>query len=315
MEIADKWKDYEIIDMANGEKLERWKNVSLIRPDPQIIWKEKTYPEKWKKADARYERSSSGGGAWNYKKNLPKSWQVQYKNLTFNIKPMGFKHTGLFPEQAVNWDWMIGKIKNANRPIKVLNLFAYTGGATVACLSAGAEVCHVDSSKGMTEWAKENVISSGLQDKKVRFLIDDVVKFVNREIRRGNKYDAIIMDPPSYGRGKNGEVWSFENNIADLISLCMEVLSDRPLFFLINSYTTGTSSQVLENLLRLNFNKKYKNYETKNRNNTEQNNTKKFNSKVKLKGVFSHGEIGLPMKDSNIILPCGIYGRWEEVQQ
>ena len=286
MNIANDWKDYEILDMANGEKLERWGNIYLIRPDPQIIWKDKSYPNKWGQANARYNRSNTGGGAWEYKKRLPESWQIKYKNLTFNIKPMGFKHTGLFPEQAVNWDWMIKKIKDSKREINVLNLFAYTGGATVACLSAGASVCHVDSSKGMTTWAKENVESSGLRDRPVRFIIDDVVKFVQREIRRGRKYDAIIMDPPSYGRGKNGEVWQFENNIADLVELCTKVLSDDPLFFLINSYTTGISSKVLENLLYLNM----KNY----------------------KGTISSGEIGLPMKDSKLVLPCGIYGRWEK---
>ena len=286
MNIANEWKDYEIIDMANGEKLERWGNIKLIRPDPQIIWKTKSFPNEWKNANAKYNRSNTGGGAWEYKKRLPESWQVKYKNLTFNIKPMGFKHTGLFPEQAVNWDWMINKIQQSKRNIKVLNLFAYTGGATVACLSAGASVCHVDSSKGMTTWAKENVESSGLREKPVRFIIDDVVKFVQREIRRGNKYDAIVMDPPSYGRGKNGEVWQFENNIADLVELCMQVLSDDPLFFLINSYTTGISSRVLDNLLELNM----KNH----------------------KGKITSGEIGLPMKNSNLVLPCGIYGRWEK---
>lgn len=285
MNIANEWKDYEIIDMASGEKLERWGNIKLIRPDPQIIWKNKSIPSEWKSANARYNRSSTGGGAWEYSKRLPESWQVKYKNLTFNIKPMGFKHTGLFPEQAVNWDWMINKIKQSKRDIKVLNLFAYTGGATVACLSAGASVCHVDSSKGMTTWAKENVESSGLREKPVRFIIDDVVKFVQREIRRGNKYDAIIMDPPSYGRGKNGEVWQFENNIADLVELCTQVLSDNPLFFLINSYTTGISSKVLANLLELNM--------------------KRYNGKI------TSGEIGLPMKNSKLVLPCGIYGRWE----
>lgn len=201
MNIATNWKDYEILDMANGEKLERWGGYTLIRPDPQIIWKNQSFPAKWKKANATYTRSKTGGGAWSYKTKLPSAWQVKYKNLVFNIKPMGFKHTGLFPEQAVNWDWMINKIKNAKRSIKVLNLFAYTGGATVACLYAGASVCHVDSSKGMVAWAKENVTSSKLQDKPVRYIVDDVVKFVQREIRRGNKYDAIIMDPPSYGRG------------------------------------------------------------------------------------------------------------------
>ena len=285
MKLANNWKDYEIIDMANGEKLERWKDVVLVRPDPQIIWKDKSFPEKWNKVNARYNRSNTGGGNWEYNKKMPSSWEIKYKNLTFNIKPMGFKHTGLFPEQAVNWDWMIDKIKQSNREIKVLNLFAYTGGATVACLSAGASVCHVDSSKGMVSWAKENVISSGLQDRPVRYIIDDVVKFVNREIRRGNKYDAIIMDPPSYGRGTNGEVWKFEENIYDLIELCTKVLSDNPLFFLINSYTTGISSTVLENILRLNI---------------------KHHG-----GIFSNGEIGIPMSNSNLVLPCGIYGRWE----
>ncbi len=286
MEIARDWKDYEILDMANGEKLEVWKNVCLIRPDPQIIWQDKTYPELWKTAHARYHRSNSGGGGWKMEKKIPQNWQVHYKELTFNIKPMGFKHTGLFPEQAVNWDWMIQKIKQENRPIKVLNLFAYTGGATVACLSAGASVCHVDSSKGMTDWAKENVKSSGLSDKPVRFLIDDVVKFVQREIRRGNQYDAIIMDPPSYGRGKNGEVWQFENQIANLVELCEKVLSDNPLFFLINSYTTGISSKVLENILRLKLKRN--------------------------KGKITSGEVGLPMKNSDLVLPCGIFGRWEK---
>lgn len=287
MDVANNWKDYEILDMANGEKLERWGNIILIRPDPQIIWKEKSFPEKWKNANAKYNRSNTGGGNWNFIKPLPKSWQIKYKDLTFNIKPMGFKHTGIFPEQAVNWDWMMNKIRNSNREIKVLNLFAYTGGASVACLKAGASVCHVDSSKGMCEWAKENVASSGLRERPIRFLVDDVVKFVNREIRRGNKYDGIIMDPPSYGRGTNGEVWKFEENIADLVKLCMNVLSDKPLFFLINSYTTGISSQVLENLLRINISKK-------------------------VGGKFSHGEVGLPMTNSKLILPCGIYGRWEE---
>ena len=286
MEVAKDWKDYEILDMSDGEKLERWDNVVLIRPDPQIIWKQKTFPEKWKTANAVYNRSSSGGGGWKYNKKMPQAWQVHYKDLTFNIKPMGFKHTGLFPEQAVNWDWMINKIKSSKRKdINVLNLFAYTGGATVACSYAGAKVCHVDSSKGMVSWAKENIVSSGLEDRPVRFIIDDVTKFVQREIRRGNKYDAIIMDPPSYGRGKNGEVWQFENNIADLVDLCKQVLSDDPLFFLINSYTTGISSKVLENILELNLKMK--------------------------KGKYASGEIGLPMKDSNLVLPCGIFGRWE----
>lgn len=285
MDVARDWKDYEILDMANGEKLERWKNIVLVRPDPQIIWKNKSFPNKWEDVNARYIRSSTGGGNWDFNKKVPANWQIKYKDLTFNIKPMGFKHTGLFPEQAVNWDWMIDKIKYAGREIKVLNLFAYTGGATVACSYAGASVCHVDSSKGMVTWAKENIISSGLEKNPVRYIIDDVVKFVNREIRRENKYDAIIMDPPSYGRGTNGEVWKFEENIADLVELCTRVLSDKPLFFLINSYTTGISSTVLENILKLN---------------------------IKAKGKLSSGELGLPLSDSNLILPCGIYGRWEE---
>ena len=284
MNIANNWNDYKILDMADGQKLERWGEIILARPDPQIIWKEKTYPEKWKNINATYHRSKTGGGAWEYKKKMPNQWQIKYKELTFNIKPMGFKHTGLFPEQAVNWDWMMDKIKKANRDIKVLNLFAYTGGATVACSYAGASVCHVDSSKGMVTWAKENIVSSGLKDKPVRFIVDDVVKFVNREIRRGNKYDAIIMDPPSYGRGTNGEVWKFEENIGSLVELCTKVLSDKPLFFLINSYTTGISSMVLENILRLSINKK---------------------------GKLSCGEIGLPMSNSDLILPCGIYARYE----
>ncbi len=285
MELANNWQDYEILDMANGEKLERWGDIILIRPDPQIIWNKKSFPNKWKQANAKYNRSKTGGGSWEYNTNIPKAWKVKYKDLTFNIKPMGFKHTGLFPEQAVNWEWMINKIKKANREINVLNLFAYTGGATVACLSAGASVCHVDSSKGMVSWAKENVISSGLEKRPVRYIIDDVIKFVQREIRRGRKYDAIIMDPPSYGRGANGEVWQFENNIYELVELCTKVLSNKPLFFLINSYTTGISSKVLENILRLN---------------------------IKNKGNLSSGEIGIPMKDSKLVLPCGIYGRWEE---
>lgn len=294
MKLANNWKDYEILDMANGEKLERWNNKILIRPDPQIIWNDKQFPEKWKKADARYSRSSTGGGHWENKTKLPDSWQIKYKNLTFNIKPMGFKHTGIFPEQAVNWDWMIEKIKTTikeeKREVKVLNLFAYTGGATVACLSAGASVCHVDSSKGMVAWAKENVESSGLKDRPVRYIIDDVVKFVNREIRRGNKYDAIIMDPPSYGRGANGEVWKFEENIPELVKLCMQVLSDKPVFFLINSYTTGISSTVLENLLKMNMKQKL---------------GRSFSDKN-----FENGEIGLPMTGSSLILPCGIYAKW-----
>ena len=287
MNIANQWKEYKILDMADGQKLEKWGDIVLSRPDPQIVWKDKSFPQKWNKINATYHRSNKGGGAWEYSKKVPSKWQIKYKDLTFNIKPMGFKHTGLFPEQAVNWDWMIDKIKNENREIKVLNLFAYTGGATVACLSAGASCCHVDSSKGMVQWAKENVTSSGLQNRPVRYIVDDVQKFVKREIKRENKYDAIIMDPPSYGRGANGEVWKFEENIYDLIELCQEVLSDNPLFFLINSYTTGISSTVLKNILNMTIAKKYK-------------------------GKVIAGEIGLPMEDSNLILPCGIYGRWEK---
>ena len=287
MLVANEWQDYKIIDMANGQKLEKWGNKILSRPDPQIIWKNKSFPEKWKNIDAIYNRSKTGGGSWKYNKKLPSNWQINYKNLTFNIKPMGFKHTGLFPEQAVKWDWMINKLRSSKREIKVLNLFAYTGGATVACLSEGASVCHVDSSKGMVSWAKENVASSGFSDRKIRYIVDDVNKFVSREIRRGNTYDAIIMDPPSYGRGAKGEVWQFENDIYDLVELCLKVLSDKPLFFLINSYTTGISSTVLANILNLTVGKKYR-------------------------GKVTSGEVGLPMENSNLILPCGIYGRWEE---
>ena len=290
MNIANNWKEYKILDMADGQKLERWGDVILSRPDPQIIWKDKSYPDKWKNINATYHRSKTGGGSWEYNKKMPQQWQIKYKELTFNIKPMGFKHTGLFPEQAVNWDWMMEKIRNSKKEIKVLNLFAYTGGATVACAAAGAAVCHVDSSKGMVTWAKENIASSGLTEKPVRYIIDDVVKFVNREIRRGNKYDAIIMDPPSYGRGANGEVWQFENNIYDLVELCTKVLSDEPLFFLINSYTTGISSKVLENILNLTVNKEHS-------------------------GKVTSGEIGLPMENSKLVLPCGIYGRWEKIEK
>ena len=287
MRVAKDWKDYEILDMANGEKLERWGNYILERPDPQIVWQDKTFKDKWKKVDAIYHRSKKGGGYWENINDIKASWQVKYKDLTFNIKQMGFKHTGLFPEQAVNWDYMIDKIKNSNRKIKVLNLFAYTGGATVACAYAGADVVHVDSSRGMVLWAKENIESSNLTDRYVRFIVDDVIKFVKREIRRGNKYDAIIMDPPSFGRGANGEVWNIEESLYPLIKLCMEVLSDNPLFFLINSYTTGMSPKVLENILYMTLDKKYK-------------------------GKISSGEVGLPMKNSNLILPCGIYGLFED---
>ena len=284
MKIADNWQDYQIIDMANGEKVERWGEYILRRPDPQIVWNSPTFNNH--KYDAIYHRSDKGGGYWEKKIKLKDRWQVKYNDLTFNVKLMSFKHTGVFPEQAVNWDYMIDKIKKANREIKVLNLFAYTGAATVACTYAGAHVTHVDSSKGMVDWAKENIAASNLSDKPIRYIVDDVIKFVEREIRRGNKYDAIIMDPPSFGRGANGEVWKLEDNLFNLVELCVKVLSDKPLFFLINSYTTGLSPKVLENILNLTINKSYK-------------------------GNITSGEIGLPMKDSNLVLPCGIYGRWD----
>ena len=288
MWLANEWKDYKLVDSADGEKLEYWKNILLCRPDPQAIWTDKLSPQMWKKADARYLRSNTGGGKWQFQnKNMPESWTVKYKELTFNIKPMGFKHTGLFPEQAVNWDWFSGLIKNANRPIRVLNLFAYTGGATVAALAAGAEVVHVDASKGMVTWAKENVISSGLGDKFVRFIVDDVKKFVQREARRGRVYDGIIMDPPSYGRGPNGEVWRIEDELYPLIQDCMKIMSDNPLFFLINSYTTGLSQTVLTNVLSLTIKKRYG-------------------------GLVSADEIGLPIGNGELILPCGISGRWQK---
>ena len=287
MEISKDWIDYEIIDASCGEKLERWGNVYLLRPDPQIIWDNGDLKEKYKnKIHAIYYRSNKGGGHWENLKKFNPTWNVNYKNLTFNIKQMGFKHTGLFPEQAYNWDFMMNKIKNSGRKIKVLNLFAYTGGASCACLSAGAEVVHVDSSRGMVDWCKENVKSCGLQDRPIRFLVDDVCKFVKREIRRGNKYDAIIMDPPSYGRGANGEVWDIEKDLSELLNLCLEILSDDPLFFLINSYTTGLSPMVLSNLLTITVDKNHK-------------------------GKITCGEIGLEIKNSKLVLPCGIYGRWE----
>ncbi len=287
MNVAGDWKDYECIDASCGEKYERWGNVFLLRPDPQVVWDNGNLREKYQgKIDAIYHRSSKGGGQWENLHSVPTSWKINYENLTFHIKQMGFKHTGLFPEQAANWKYMIKKIENSKREIHVLNLFAYTGGATVACLSAGAYVTHVDSSRGMVDWCKENVNSSGYQGDHIRYIVDDVVKFVKREIRRGKHYDAIIMDPPSYGRGSNGEVWDIEKDLRNLISLCMELLSDNPLFFIINSYTTGMSSTVLENLLKMNFKDKYS-------------------------GVISCGEVGLPIKENDLVLPCGIYGRWE----
>ena len=294
MNTVNDFKDYELLDMANGEKLEKWGEYILIRPDPQIIWNKKNKPELWKKAHARYVRSSTGGGHWEMLKGIDKDWQIKYNKLTFNIKPMGFKHTGLFPEQAVNWSFMIDKIKGAkgkeNREIKVLNLFAYTGGATVACAYAGASVCHVDSSKGMVSWAKENLQSSGLKEKPVRFIVDDVVKFVEREIRRGNKYDCVIMDPPSYGRGANGEVWSIEKDLYNLVNLCMKLLSDNPIFFNINTYTGGLSGTVISNVLRMCIDENAK--------------------QIKDEGTISSEEIGIRMKDSHILLPCGITTKW-----
>ena len=287
MFISDDWKDYELIDASLGMKYERWGDIFLLRPDPQVIWDNGDLEKKYYgKIDAIYHRSNKGGGSWENLKDIPSSWMIHYHNLSFHIKQMGFKHTGLFPEQAVNWDYMISKIKNAGREIKVLNLFAYTGGATVACLSAGAYVTHVDSSRGMVDWCKENVNSSGYQGDHVRYIVDDVVKFVQREIRRGNKYDAIIMDPPSYGRGANGEVWDIEKNLNYLVQICSEILSDDPLFFLINSYTTGLSSTVLSNLLEIQLSSKFG-------------------------GEISSGEVGLPITNNHLILPCGIYGRWE----
>ncbi len=287
MVLSKDWEDYECIDASCGEKYERWGNVYLLRPDSQIVWNNGNLYEKYKnQVNAVYYRSNKGGGHWETYKDTPSSWKINYGDLVFNIKQMGFKHTGLFPEQAINWDYMINKIKKCNREVRVLNLFAYTGGATVACLSAGAHVTHVDSSRGMVDWCKENVNSSGFQGENVRYIVDDVVKFVQREIRRGNQYDAIIMDPPSYGRGANGEVWDIEKNLSYLVSICCEILSDQPLFFLINSYTTGMSSMVLENLLKMTIDKKYS-------------------------GKITCGEVGLPIVENNLILPCGIYGRWE----
>ena len=288
MTISDQWKDYELLDASLGMKYERWGDIFLLRPDPQVIWNNGNLEEKYQgKIDAIYHRSNKGGGSWENLKPVPASWMIHYRNLSFHIKQMGFKHTGLFPEQAVNWDWMISKIQNAGREIRVLNLFAYTGGATVACLSAGAHVTHVDSSRGMVDWCKENVNSSGYQGDHVRYIVDDVVKFVQREIRRGNKYDAIIMDPPSYGRGVNGEVWDIERDLNYLVQICCDILSDDPLFFLINSYTTGLSSTVLANLLEMELSPKHP-------------------------GIVSHGEVGLPIMNQSLVLPCGIYGRWEK---
>ena len=289
MKVIKDFDDYEILDMASGQKLERWNGVLLSRPDPQIIWPVKSRKNLWDSVDAKYTRSKTGGGEWHiYNKDMDDSWTVSWKDLTFNLKLMGFKHTGLFPEQSYNWNIIRTKIANSTKKsVKVLNLFAYTGGASVAALSAGAEVVHVDSSRGMVDWAKENVRSSGLGDKPIRFLVDDVVKFVEREIRRGNKYDIIIMDPPSFGRGSNKEIWNIESDLYNLVELCTQILSDDPIMFLINSYTTGLSMNVLKDVLQLTVNQKYK-------------------------GFIDVDEVGIPMKDSELVLPCGIYARWEK---
>ena len=285
LRLSDNWTDYECLGAGNGLKLERWGNVILNRPDPQAIWNVEK-DSKWDKADGIYHRSNRGGGEWEFKTKLKDYWTVNYKHLKFKVSPTNFKHTGLFPEQATNWDFMMDMIKGANRPIKVLNLFSYTGAATMACASAGASVVQVDASKGMTEWAKENMHLSGLDHCSIRFIVDDCLKFVEREFRRGNKYDAIVMDPPSYGRGPNNEVWKFEDSIYSLINACLKILSDKPLFFLINSYTTGISSIVLENILKTTILPLYPN------------------------GKIDAGEVGLPITRDNLVLPCGIYGRY-----
>ena len=284
MWIADGWKDYEVIDTSNGEKLERWGDYMLVRPDPQVIWDTPRNNRYWKRPNAHYHRSKKGGGEWEFF-DLPQQWTINYKSLTFNLKPFSFKHTGLFPEQATNWDWFGNLIRNAGRPIKVLNLFAYTGGATLAAAAAGASVTHVDASKGMVSWAKENAISSGLGDAPIRWIVDDCQKFVEREIRRGNHYDAIIMDPPSYGRGPKGEIWKIEEAIFPLIKLCEQLLTERPLFFLVNSYTTGLQPAVLTYMISTAL--------------------KKYDGKVESQ------EIGLPVSSNGLVLPCGASGRFE----
>ncbi len=290
MWIADNWKDYEVIDTADGEKLERWGDYILLRPDPQVIWDSDRKNPNWKKKNGHYHRSKAGGGEWEFH-NLPEEWQIGYGELRFNLKPFAFKHTGLFPEQAVNWDWFSKLIadeaskRNEDDPVKVLNLFAYTGGATLSALKAGAHVTHVDASKGMVGWAKENAASSGLSDRPVRWLVDDCVKFVEREIRRGNKYDAIIMDPPSYGRGPKGEIWKIEESIYPFIKLTMDILKDEPLFFLINSYTTGLQPAVLSYMLGSTIVKK-------------------------CGGHVEADEVGLPVSETGLVLPCGASGRW-----
>ncbi len=290
MWIADRWKDYEVIDTSSGEKLERWGDYLLVRPDPQVIWNTPKKQRGWSRPNAHYHRSSKGGGEWEFF-DLPRQWSISYRNpscgtLTFNLKPFSFKHTGLFPEQAVNWDWFSSRIRNAGRPVKVLNLFAYTGGATLAAAAAGASVTHVDASKGMVGWAKENAAASGLAEAPIRWLVDDCEKFVEREIRRGNHYDGIIMDPPSYGRGPKGEIWKIEDSIHHFIQLCVKLLSDDPLFFLVNSYTTGLAPAVLTYMLSTEL--------------------KNFG------GHVDSQEIGLPVTASGLALPCGASGRWEQ---
>ena len=284
MWLADNWKDYEVLDTSAGEKLERWGRYILVRPDPQVIWNTPKDDPLWRKYDARYARSSTGGGKWANLR-LPEHWQVKYRELTFNVKPMNFKHTGVFPEQAANWDFIMETIRGAGRPINALNLFAYTGGATLACAAAGASVCHVDAAKGMVAWAKENAKSSGLEDRPIRWIVDDCAKFVEREIRRGRRYDAIIMDPPSYGRGPSGEIWKLEENLWPFVQLVSQVLSDKPLFVIINSYTTGLAPSVVGYIMDSIF-------------------TKRFG------GHSECGELGLPVKDSGLVLPCGSTGRW-----
>ena len=284
MWLADAWKDYEVLDTSGGEKLERWGKYVLVRPDPQVIWNTPKDDPHWRKYDARYARSSTGGGKWANLR-LPEHWQVKYRELTFNVKPMNFKHTGVFPEQAANWDFIMETIRGAGRPINALNLFAYTGGATLACAAAGASVCHVDAAKGMVAWAKENAKSSGLEDRPIRWIVDDCAKFVEREIRRGRRYDAIIMDPPSYGRGPSGEIWKLEENLWPFVQLVSQVLSDKPLFVIINSYTTGLAPSVVGYIMDSIF-------------------TKRFG------GHSECGELGLPVKDSGLVLPCGSTGRW-----
>lgn len=284
MWIADQWKDYEVIDTSDGEKLERWGKYILLRPDPQVIWNTPKKNKAWKHLNAHYHRSNKGGGDWEFF-DLPQKWQIHYKELTFHLQPFQFKHTGLFPEQAVNWNWFGGKIRRADRPIKVLNLFAYTGGATLAAAAAGASVTHVDASKGMVTWAKENAVASGLGEAPIRWLVDDCVKFVEREIRRGNRYDGIIMDPPSYGRGPKGEIWKIEEKIFPFIQLCTQILSEDALFFLVNSYTTGLQPAVLSYMLNTAL-------------------VPKFGGSVEAE------EIGLPVSENGLVLPCGASGRW-----